>query len=110
MRIAFLFILLVSLCGCDKLKDFPTNKEVYIIKEVPSKERYAIYASSHEAPEILLDKETGRSWRRFRNIDKDGNVKDEGWSILSFDQLGSEGDTPEEADSNYYRTMNMPKK
>jgi len=98
-----LLIFAPYLSGCDNKPIVVSIPEIKVQKEESEyRDRYVIYndSKSSSTTAIILDKETGRSWRYFRNTDKDGNTTDEGWTSLMYDVLGSKGVTPDIALEN----------
>lgn len=95
----WLIALVMLISGCDG-KPVSVNLNVSKTGATVEKDKYVIYANPKDTSMILLDKITGRSWRYFRTIDKDGNISDEGWQFLMYNAGGYEGVTPEIAVSN----------
>ena len=77
------------------------NKQANIEKN--PQEKYQIYSSDKLT--FLLDKTTGQTWRYFRKFDQNNNLTDDGWEAFLFDQLGSKGSTPEEAEEMYRESV-----
>ena len=100
-----LLLLPLFFAGCDNkptVVNIPDTINL-AVKNPPKEnfERYVIYDHPNSTSEILLDKETGRSWKYFRTLTSDGNnIQDEGWTPLEFQEGSAKGDTPEEADES----------
>lgn len=78
----------------------------YAIYEQPSKISDTVFV-----PPILLNKNTGQTWRLYRDANSQGSVTDEGWIpvIYKFDDSKEFGDTPNIAYRNYFHSYGSSK-